>query len=98
MAITYQQALPLPPMAPETGSSLGHHLAQGASSHMPEQHYQHYGTHGATRQSQQHQKQHVEHGSSKDPRLRIKTYKRVSKALPPDPMLHKQRVVKTLTT
>ncbi|KAG0012805.1 hypothetical protein BGZ82_002422, partial [Podila clonocystis] len=66
---------------------------------MPEQHYQYYETHDATRQNQQHLKQHHwEHGSSKDPRLRIKTYKRVSKALPPDPMLHKQRVMKGMTT
>lgn len=97
MATAYQQAMPLPPMAPETGSSLGH-LAQGTSSHMPEQHYQHYGAHDVTRQNQQHKQHHAEHGSSKDPRLRIKTYKRVSKALPPDPMPHKQRAMKGVTT
>ncbi|KFH72420.1 hypothetical protein MVEG_02711 [Podila verticillata NRRL 6337] len=77
-------------MAPETSSSVGHHLEQ--------HHQQHYnGAHDATRHQQRHQQ--PEHGSLKDPRLRLKTYKRVSKALPPDPLtLHKQRVMKSLTT
>lgn len=77
-------------MAPETSSLAGHHLEQ--------HHQQHYnGTHDATRQQQRHQQ--PEHGSLKDPRLRLKTYKRVSKALPPDPLtLHKQRAMKSLTT
>lgn len=90
MATTYQRPMPLPPMAPETNSSVGHHLEQ--------HHQQHYsGADDATRHQQRHQQ--PEHSSLKDPRLRIKTYKRVSKVLPPDPLTpYKQRVMKILTT